>query len=142
MGGDQTGRSRCKRIPYDILFSTQIELITDYLPELEMDPQIKLSFEPIIHIQAQAYQQFPVFISNEGNYKLKKFEWSTIAPYMDTKEKIKKLRPQMCNARSEKLLDKTSYWYSHYQGATRSAIKNCRICVGGITTTRSGLQYT
>jgi putative SOS response-associated peptidase YedK len=96
---------------YDISFSTKIELVTDYLPELEMDPQIKLSFEPIIHIQAQAYQQFPVLISDEGKYKLKKFEWGIIAPYMDTKEKIKKLRPQMCNARSEKLLDKTSYWY-------------------------------
>ncbi len=96
---------------YDISFSTKIELITDYLPDLEIDPQIKLSFEPIIHTQAQAYQKFPVIIYEDGKYKLKYFEWGIIAPYMNSPEKIKKLRPQMCNARSEKILDKASYWH-------------------------------
>ena len=95
---------------YDISFSTQIELITDYLPELEIDPQLSISFQPAIHTQAQSFQRSPVIIFDEGKYKLKPFEWGIIAPYMNTPEKIKKLRPQMCNARSEKLLDKTSYW--------------------------------
>jgi len=110
---------------YDISFSTQIELITDYLPDLEIDPQIKISFEPILHTQAQAYQKFPIIIFDDGKNKLKNFEWGIIAPYMNTQEKIKKLRPQMCNARSEKILDKSSYW--HKIKSTR-----CLIPVTGI----------
>ena len=96
---------------YDISFSTTIELITDYLPGIQIDPQITIDFDTSIHVLAQEHKKYPVIIQDEGNYKLKEFEWGVIADYMNSPEKIKKNRHWMCNAQSEKILgDKNSYW--------------------------------
>lgn len=96
---------------YDISFSSTIELITDYLPEIEIETQLSIDFDTTLHVQAQAYRKYPVILFEDGKYKLKEFEWGVIAEYMDTPEKIKKGRNWMCNAQSEKILDdKRSYW--------------------------------
>ncbi len=111
---------------YDISFSTTIEKITDYLPGLIPDPQINIDFDSHLHVQAQAYKKYPVIIADEGDLKLKLFEWGVIPEYMDTPEKIKKGRNSMCNARSEKIMDdKRSYWH-------RIRKKRCLIPVTGI----------
>lgn len=97
---------------YDISFNTKVELITDYLPELDIDPQISIGFEPIIHAQAQAFRKHPVIFEEDGKNKLRLFEWGIIPEYMNTPEKIKRGRNSMCNARSEKIIeDKRSYWH-------------------------------
>src|ERR1044072_2037144 len=97
---------------YDISFSTTIELITDYLPEIILDPQTSIDFESFEHVIAQAYRKYPVIISDEGRYQLQAFEWGIIADYMNTPEKVKNGRPWMCNAQSEKVMeDKKSYWH-------------------------------
>src|SRR6185436_4444843 len=96
---------------YDVNFSTKIELITDYLPDLIIDKNIKLEFELRPHVQAQWFQPYPIVIFNNGNYHLKLFEWGVIADYMNSEEKIKDMRRWMCNARSDKILDRKSYWY-------------------------------
>jgi putative SOS response-associated peptidase YedK len=96
---------------YDISFSSTIELITDYLPDISIECQIDIGFESTLHVQAQAYLKYPVIIFEDDMYRLKAFEWGVIADYMNTPEKIKKSRNLMCNARSEKILDdKNSYW--------------------------------
>src|SRR5688572_12231929 len=96
---------------YDISFSTTIELITDYLPGIQIEPQIAIDFDTSIHVLAQEHKKYPVIILEDGNYKLKEFEWGVIADYMNSPEKIKKNRSWMCNAQSEKILgDKNSYW--------------------------------
>ncbi len=74
---------------YDISFSTTIETITDYLPDIEIDPQIGFDFNSAIHVLAQSYRKYPVIIQEDGKYKLKEFEWGVIADYMNTPEKIK-----------------------------------------------------
>ena len=110
---------------YDISFSTTIELITDYLPGIAIDPQITIDFEASIHVLAQAHKNYPIIINEEGSYKLKEFEWGIIADYMNTPEKIKKNRQWMCNAQSEKIIgDKKSYW-------NRIRRKRCLIPVTG-----------
>lgn len=97
---------------YDISFSTTIEQVTDYLPGLVADPQIGFNYDMNHHIQAQSFRKYPVIILEDGQYKLKLFEWGIIPEYMDTPEKIKKGRSSMCNARSEKIVeDKKSYWH-------------------------------
>jgi len=111
---------------YDISFSTRYELITDYVPDLVIDPQITMDYDMNLHLQAQAHRKYPVIIFDDGKYKLKPFEWGIIADYMDTPEKIKKQRATMCNARSEKIIeDKRSYWH-------RIRKKRCLIPVTGI----------
>lgn len=96
---------------YDISFSTTIETIADYLPEIELPPQLGFDFDSSLHVLAQSYQKYPVIIQEDGRYKLKEFEWGVIADYMNTPEKIKKGRQWMCNAQSEKILgDRKSYW--------------------------------
>jgi putative SOS response-associated peptidase YedK len=96
---------------YDISFSSTIELLTDYLPEIVIETQLSIDFDTTLHVQAQAYRKYPVIIFEDGKYKLKTFEWGVIADYMDTPEKVKKSRNWMCNAQSEKILDdKKSYW--------------------------------
>lgn len=111
---------------YDISFSTTIEMVTDYLPDLEVDPQLGIEYDMNLHVQAQAFRKYPVVFFDKAQYKLKPFEWGIIPEYMDTPEKIKKGRNSMCNARSEKIIeDKRSYWH-------RIRKKRCLIPVTGI----------
>jgi Uncharacterized conserved protein len=111
---------------YDISFSSNIELIADYLPEVVFDPQLSIDFDTYIHVQAQAFRKYPVIINEDGQLKLKLFEWGVIADYMNTPEKIKQSRHMMCNAQSEKILgDKKSFW-------RRIRNKRCLIPVNGI----------
>ena len=111
---------------YDISFSTTIEMVTDYIPDLIIDPQIGIDYDMSPHIMAQAFKKYPVIIFEDGKYKTKLFEWGIIPEYMDTPEKIKKARNSMCNARSEKIIeDKRSYWH-------RIRRKRCLIPVTGI----------
>jgi putative SOS response-associated peptidase YedK len=111
---------------YDISFSSNIELIADYLPGLVIDPQLSIDFDTTIHVQAQAYRKYPIILFEDGQYKLKTFEWGVIADYMNTPEKIKQSRQWMCNAQSEKVIgDKKSFW-------RRIRSKRCLIPVTGI----------
>src|SRR5438309_2191795 len=111
---------------YDVSFSTRYDLITDYLPDLQADPQIRLDFDRMVHVQAQAYLKYPVIIFEDAHYKLKLFEWGVIPEYMQSPEQIRKGRSSMCNARSEKIVqDKKSYWH-------RLRKKRCLIPVSGI----------
>lgn len=111
---------------YDISFATKYELITDYVPDLVVDPQIGLDYDMNLHAQAQAFRKYPIIILEDEVKKLKAFEWGIIADYMDTPEKIKKMRNSMCNARSEKIIgDKKSIWH-------RLRKKRCLIPVTGI----------
>ena len=111
---------------YDISFSSNIEKITEYLPELVIEPQLSIDFDLTIHVQAQAYRKYPVILFDDGAHKLKLFEWGVIADYMNTPEKIKQSRQYMCNAQSEKIInDKKSFWQK-----IRS--KRCLIPVTGI----------
>jgi putative SOS response-associated peptidase YedK len=110
---------------YDISFSTTIESVTKYIPDLIVDPGLKGRYDMTPHVQAQAHRRYPVVIFEDANYKLKPFEWGVIAEYMNTPEKIKKQRSSMCNARSEKIIDdKKSYWH-------RLRRKRCLIPVTG-----------
>src|SRR5215203_3462842 len=110
---------------YDISFSTTIELITDYLPDIVIDPQITFDFEAGVHVLAQSYRKYPIIIFEDGKYKLKEFEWGVIADYMNTPEKIKAGRQWMCNAQSEKIImDRKSFWH-------RIRRKRCLIPVTG-----------
>ncbi|MEP7263497.1 MAG: SOS response-associated peptidase family protein [Bacteroidota bacterium] len=110
---------------YDVNFESGIELITDYLPDLVIPPEIDFNFYLQAHIQAQAFLPHPVIIMENDKPTLKLFEWGVIASYMNTPEKIKKSRAWMCNARADKILDKSSYWY-------RIRTQRCLIPVNGI----------
>lgn len=111
---------------YDISFSTTIEIVTDYIPGIIIDPQIGMDYDMNLHAQAQAFRKYPVVIFEDGKYKLKLFEWGVIADYMNTPEKIKKMRNSMCNAKSERIIgDKKSAWH-------RIRKKRCLIPVTGI----------
>jgi putative SOS response-associated peptidase YedK len=96
---------------YDISFSTRYELITKYVPDLIVDPQIQFDFDSSVHVVAQSYLKKPIIYRESGKNYMKAFEWGVIADYMKTPEQIKKNRQWMCNAQSEKILgDKKSYW--------------------------------
>lgn len=111
---------------YDISFSSNIELIADYLPGIVIDPQLTIDFDTTIHVQAQAFRKYPIILFEDDQYKLKTFEWGVIADYMNTPEKIKQSRHWMCNAQSEKVIgDKKSFW-------RRIRSKRCLVPVTGI----------
>lgn len=109
---------------YDISFSTQYEMVSEYVPGLIIDPQISFDYDTSVHVVAQAYLKKPVIVKEDGIYKMKGFEWGVIADYMRTPEQVKKNRQWMCNAQSEKILDTKSYWY-------RIRKKRCIIPVAG-----------
>ena len=111
---------------YDISFSTRVEDLKDYLPDLEIDRQARFEFGSLDHVQAQGAPQYPVITFEDNHYKLKPFEWGVIAPYMRTAEEIKKGRNSTANARSEKIVDDhRSLWY-------RMRKNRCLIPVTGI----------
>lgn len=63
---------------YDISFSTTIEDITDYLPDIVINGQLEFDFDTSVHILAQAHKKHPVIIFEDNNYKLKQFEWGVM----------------------------------------------------------------
>lgn len=83
----------------------------EYVDELNVDPGLRFDPDISIHVIAQSFQQVPVIYREDSKNYLKGFEWGVIADYMNTPELVKKNRAMMCNAQSEKLLDKKSYWY-------------------------------
>lgn len=111
---------------YDISYKITLDSIEEYFEQIEIDSQLEFDFETSIHVLAQSHRKYPVVIFEDGKYKLLPFEWGVIAEYMDSPEKIKKMRSSMCNARSEKILgDKRSYWH-------RIRKRRCLIPVNGI----------
>ena len=111
---------------YDISYKITLDSIEEYFDDIDTDIQLDIDFETSIHVLAQSHRKYPVIIFEDRKYKLKPFEWGVIAEYMDSPEKIKKMRSSMCNARSEKILgDKRSYWH-------RIRKKRCLIPVNGI----------
>ncbi len=95
---------------YDISLNAPIELITEQLPDLEVDPQLEIDFSTTMHVLAQSFRKYPVVYREDGQLKMRLFEWGVIASYMNTPEKIKQSRASMCNARSEKILERASAW--------------------------------
>lgn len=96
---------------YDVSFKSSYESISDYLPDLIIDGNLSLDFQDRAHVLAQAFKLYPVVTFEGGKHFLKLFEWGVIADYMNTPEKVKKSRAWMCNARSDKIADKKSYWH-------------------------------
>src|SRR5262245_40937865 len=111
---------------YDISYKISLESIEDYFGQIEIDAKMEIDFESSIHVLAQSHRAHPVIMFEDGSHTPRPCEWRVIAEYMDSPEKIKKMRNSMCNARSEKILgDKRSYWH-------RIRNKRCLIPVNGI----------
>jgi putative SOS response-associated peptidase YedK len=109
----------------DIAFYSALELIDDYFPGLQHDGDMLFDLDMGMHVLAMGYKRYPVILKQDGKFHRKFFEWSIITEYMDTPEKIKAMRPKMANIRSEKVLDKKSFW-------NRIRNQRCLIPVTGI----------
>lgn len=97
---------------YDIAFAASFDALLESLSDIEYEQNFRDSYELREHLQAQAFGRHPVLLQEDGRYKLQLFEWGVIADYMNTPEKIKKMRSGMCNARAEKIVaDRQSYWH-------------------------------
>lgn len=97
---------------YDLSFQAAQEQIAQHFHSLQIDTQLDNDVTTMIHVQAQSHRRYPVILQEDGQTKLKVFEWGIIPEYMNTPEKIRKGRASMCNARSEKIIeDKRSYWH-------------------------------
>jgi putative SOS response-associated peptidase YedK len=110
---------------YDISFKTEGEILKEYFAPTPLSNQLEFHFISIEHMQAQAHMCLPVIFLQDGKLVIRNFEWGVIAEYMNSIEKVKKQRSSMCNARAEKLLDKSSYWH-------RIRNNRCLIPVTGI----------
>jgi putative SOS response-associated peptidase YedK len=97
---------------YDICYMITQETIEQYFDNrIVFDaPFPDTDFDISIHVLAQSYKKGLIVVQEQYHYKGRLFEWGVIANYMDTPDKIKKMRSSMCNIRSEKILDKKSYW--------------------------------
>src|SRR5688500_13355704 len=87
---------------YDISFSMNIEMITDYIPDLIIDPQIGIEFsDPVFHIQAQDNGKYKIVIPQKDNRLLTPLTWGINLPS----------GVRTWNAHSEKILNPKSAWY-------------------------------
>lgn len=113
---------------YDVSFTVDINVFSDYFPDLVYDDQIKINYESTIHIVGHAYKEHPIIYKNreDGKLHLKLMEWGCIPFYVKDEAKFIRQRASMLNARSERILDdKTSYWYKIRE-------RRCLIPVTGI----------
>ncbi len=109
---------------YDVSFTADMKTLSEYLPMLNVSAGE--GFEEREHVQAQAFNRYPVIVNEDGDMKVEMWEWGVIAPYMNTPEKIKKSRSFMCNAQSEKIIhEPKSFWH-------RIRKNRCLIPVTGI----------
>ncbi|HVB02916.1 MAG TPA: SOS response-associated peptidase family protein [Chitinophagaceae bacterium] len=81
------------------------------MPGLRGTLQPEIPFTDAAHVVAQSFPLYPVIVSGNEGFRLQAMEWGIIADYMNTPAKVSSQRSWMCNARSEKILDKKSYWY-------------------------------
>ena len=98
---------------YDISFTVNIKILSDYFPDLLFDEQIEMAFEPV-HIIGHSYGNHPIIYKNREDEKLhcRLMGWGCIPFYIKDEETFKKQRATMLNARSERILeDSKSYWY-------------------------------
>jgi putative SOS response-associated peptidase YedK len=114
---------------YDVSFSTTIESIHDYFPDLVHDDQIKINYDAAIHIVGHSYgENLIIYRSQEdGKEHLRLMEWGCIPFYTKDIAAFNKFqRKTMLNARSERILDdQKSYWY-------KIRNRRCLIPVSGI----------
>lgn len=103
---------------YDISYSLKVETILDYLPNVKIDPQLVVKFEPRVHLMAPLYAKaprvyHPVVVQQNGENFLTRFQWDFVPTDLQIRENIQKKGGNLCNARSEKILDKHSLWYKY-----------------------------
>ena len=113
---------------YDISFKTNVELVSDYFPEIIFDAQIQIDFGNAEHIVGHSYGEHPiVYINREDNKThLMLMQWGCIPFYVTSEDTFIKQRASMLNARSERILgDTKSYWY-------KIRNRRCLIPVSGI----------
>jgi len=98
---------------YDISFTTNIEEVTAYLPEVVMDGQLELLFDTT-HIIGHGFGEHPIIYRQNEDQQLhcRLMEWGCIPYYIKEEKKFARQRASMLNARSERILgDDKSYWY-------------------------------
>lgn len=112
---------------YDISFTTNIEEIATYLPNLQLDAQMDLNFTGSDHIQAHADSFYPIIApSKEGGLKIGAMQWGFNPFWEKDPARYRSLKQYMYNAQSEKVLgDVKSQWH-------RAKKNRCLIPVGGI----------
>ncbi|PSL47554.1 putative SOS response-associated peptidase YedK [Chitinophaga niastensis] len=94
---------------YDIAFTTSIESIFKYLPQLRSAGNLDIHFDSTYHKIGMSYPQWPVIVNNNG-LQLEKYTWGPIPKMLNTAEKVKKQRQLFLNARSEKVLENGTLW--------------------------------
>lgn len=132
---------------YDISFTVNLRVLSDFFPDLVFDEQIEMDFDLAVHVVGHLYGKHPVIYTNREDNKphIRLMEWGCIPYYTITgynkllkdgvsaKEaaesvlaKLKAQRKNMLNARSERILgDDKSYWY-------KIRNRRCLIPVSGI----------
>jgi putative SOS response-associated peptidase YedK len=103
---------------YDISYELKVETILDYLPNIKIDPQLSVLFEPRMHLMAPLYAKappvnYPIILLENGDYRFVNFRWDFMPGDSKVKEGIQKKGGNLCNARSEKILNKHSLWYQY-----------------------------
>jgi putative SOS response-associated peptidase YedK len=99
---------------YDISFTVDIRVLSDYFPDLVFDEQISFDFDSGVHIIGHAYGNHPIIFQDREDGKLhcRLMEWGCIPFYVKDEASFVRQRATMLNARSERILgDTKSYWY-------------------------------
>lgn len=96
---------------YDIAFTTNIESIFQYLPQLKKAKNLDINFNPTWHKIGMSFPQWPVITYQDG-LQLNQFTWGPIPKMLDTVEKVKKQRQLFLNARSEKVQEPGTLWHA------------------------------
>jgi putative SOS response-associated peptidase YedK len=114
---------------YDVSFSTTIESIHDYFPQLIHDDQININFDAAVHIIGHTFGNHAIIYRSQEDSlpHLRLMEWGCIPFYEKNIPAFTKgFRKNMLNARSERILEDTkSYWH-------KVRNRRCLIPVNGI----------
>jgi len=104
---------------YHISFDETIESIYAYIPELKDNVKLDSGFQAMYLEPGFIFPKHPVVLLEDGQLKLKLFEWGMIAEYMkgttvngQDRKRIDVQRMKLLNARAERIVqDHKSVWY-------------------------------
>lgn len=103
---------------YDISFTTKLDSIEEFFPELIHDDQITMDIVAAGHILGPGlYSTHPIIYRNREDQlpHLRLMEWGVIPFFTNDSDKLKRFMPgrnKWLNIRADRILDdKSSYWY-------------------------------
>ncbi|WP_236059448.1 SOS response-associated peptidase [Chitinophaga rhizophila] len=89
----------------------EIALTADAFPEIENEKQLVFDADSMIYIDATSFPQTNVIARKDDRLLLTEMAWGVVPTFEKDRDKVASRRMDMVNARAERVLDESSFWF-------------------------------